>query len=103
MSKWSRLAVSIFGRDFAGTGGLEDWTRAPNSPTKALKWYRIHGKFSSFAVRITINTLSIRAQLTWRRMSCCDGQWYLLTVDSLRQLNLEHDCDLLTSTFVISF
>ncbi|XP_024361309.1 E3 ubiquitin-protein ligase APD2 [Physcomitrium patens] len=26
-----------------GTQGLEDWKKAPNSPTKALKWYRIHG------------------------------------------------------------
>lgn len=48
MSKMSGRAVHQFPGDFAGTEGLDDWKRAPETPAKALNWYRIHGKFSLF-------------------------------------------------------
>lgn len=38
-----------FGQDYLvlafirGTEGLDDWKRAPETPAKALNWYRIHG------------------------------------------------------------
>ena len=63
MSKMSGRAVHQFPGDFAGTEGLDDWKRAPETPAKALNWYRIHGKFSLFVAINIVDTFSIKDHL----------------------------------------